>query len=126
MLSARLVAEGDAAQPRADERLMEMNDSCFRYTLREDLLIDSMGISEPMPVTERFTFRDDEGHSLSDIARLDTPVTVVGGFNLLCGYASRDTAVLPGAPPCFPQHRVAGCSSRSTRMTDWHTSQEVA
>lgn len=69
-------------------------------TLREDLfeelarlaraedrldyvIIESSGISEPMPVAETFTFKDDDGASLGDIARLDTLVTVVDGASFL-------------------------------------------
>ena len=47
------------------------------------LLIESTGISEPLPVAETFTFRDEQGRSLADQARLDTMVTVVDGVNFL-------------------------------------------
>ena len=83
---------------RTDERLIEMQNGCICCTLREDLLlevarlaqenrfdyllIESTGISEPLPVAETFTFADDAGHSLSDVARLDTMVTVVDAHNL--------------------------------------------
>jgi G3E family GTPase len=78
---------------RGEERLVEMTNGCICCTLREDLLvevaslaragrfdvlvIESTGISEPLPVAETFTFRDETGESLSDLARLDTLVTVV-------------------------------------------------
>jgi len=78
---------------RADEKLVGMSNGCICCTLREDLLvevaelaragrfdyliIESTGISEPLPVAETFTFRDEQGISLSDLARLDTLVTVV-------------------------------------------------
>jgi G3E family GTPase len=78
---------------RGEERLVEMTNGCICCTLREDLLvevaslaragrfdvlvIESTGISEPLPVAETFTFRDETGVSLSDLARLDTLVTVV-------------------------------------------------
>ncbi|MGD2119687.1 MAG: zinc metallochaperone GTPase ZigA [Chromatiales bacterium] len=82
---------------RAEEKMVEMSNGCICCTLREDLLIEvsrlakegrfdylvieSTGISEPLPVAETFTFRDEEGISLSDIARLDTMVTVVDAVN---------------------------------------------
>jgi len=82
---------------RADEKLVEMSNGCICCTLREDLLvevsrlagegrfdalvIESTGISEPLPVAETFTFRDEQGVSLSDVARLDTMVTVVDAVN---------------------------------------------
>ncbi|MQM37101.1 putative metal chaperone YciC [wastewater metagenome] len=78
---------------RTDARMVEMTNGCICCTLREDLLvevgrlaraghfdylvIESTGISEPMPVAETFTFADEHGASLSDVARLDTMVTVV-------------------------------------------------
>lgn len=87
---------------RAEERLVEMSNGCICCTLREDLLIEvrrlaeegrfdtlvieSTGISEPLPVAETFTFADDQGQSLSDVARLDTMVTVVDGANFLTQY----------------------------------------
>lgn len=84
---------------RAEEKLVELSNGCICCTLREDLLdevgklardgrfdyllIESTGISEPLPVAETFTFRDGQGQSLSDLARLDTMVTVVDGVNFL-------------------------------------------
>ncbi|MDW6094621.1 zinc metallochaperone GTPase ZigA [Vibrio rhizosphaerae] len=85
-----------------EEKLVEMSNGCICCTLREDLLvevsklakenrfdylvIESTGISEPLPVAETFTFADDEGISLSDVARLDTMVTVVDAVNFLRDY----------------------------------------
>jgi len=82
---------------RAEEKLVEMSNGCICCTLREDLLIEvsrlanmgrfdhllieSTGISEPLPVAETFTFCDDDGKSLSDVANLDTMVTVVDAVN---------------------------------------------
>lgn len=84
---------------RAEEKLVEMSNGCICCTLREDLLleinrlaaqgrfdylvIESTGISEPLPIAETFTFTDQEGNSLSQVARLDTLVTVVDGVNFL-------------------------------------------
>lgn len=105
-IDARLVAEGGAELSRAEEKMVEMSNGCICCTLREDLLleiarlarekrfdyllIESTGIAEPMPVAETFTFRDEDGTSLSDISRLDTMVTVVDGFNFLRDYSSQD------------------------------------
>ena len=54
------------------------------------LLIDSTGISEPLPVAATFDFRDEQGVSLADVARLDTMVTVVDAVNLLNDFSSHD------------------------------------
>jgi G3E family GTPase len=93
----RLVRDGGAELSRVDEKLVEMSNGCICCTLREDLLrevsrlaqegrfdyllIESTGISEPLPVAETFTFTDDEGQTLSQFARLDTLVTVVDAAN---------------------------------------------
>jgi G3E family GTPase len=105
-IDARLVRDGAARLSRSDEKLIEMSNGCICCTLREDLLveirelaaqnrfdyllIESTGISEPLPVAETFTFRDDEGRSLADVARLDTMVTVVDAFNFLRDLAAAD------------------------------------
>ncbi|WP_339430018.1 zinc metallochaperone GTPase ZigA [Pseudomonas taetrolens] len=96
----------DVSLNRAEEKLIEMSNGCICCTLREDLLmevgklaregrfdyllIESTGISEPLPVAETFTFRDESGQSLADIARLDTMVTVVDGLNFLQDYQAAD------------------------------------
>lgn len=54
------------------------------------LLIESTGVSEPMPVAETFFFRDEQGKSLEDVARLDTMATVVDAYNFRRDYASPD------------------------------------
>ncbi|MBU2112196.1 MAG: zinc metallochaperone GTPase ZigA [Gammaproteobacteria bacterium] len=87
---------------RAEEKLVEMSNGCICCTLREDLLlevgklakagcfdyllIESTGISEPLPIAETFTFEHEDGQSLADIARLDTLVTVVDAVNFLADY----------------------------------------
>ena len=91
---------------RTDETLVEMSNGCICCTLRDDLLaevrrlaeegrfdyllIESTGISEPLPVAATFDFRDENGESLSDVARLDTMVTVVDAVNLLGDYSSHE------------------------------------
>jgi G3E family GTPase len=106
-IDAALVRDGGAQLSRTDEKLVEMSNGCICCTLREDLLIEvnrlakdgrfdqlvieSTGISEPLPVAETFTFADEEGRSLSDVARLDTMVTVVDAFNFLKDYSSQDS-----------------------------------
>ena len=54
------------------------------------LLIESTGISEPLPVATTFDFRDEDGKSLSDVSNLDTMVTVVDAANLINNYSSTD------------------------------------
>jgi G3E family GTPase len=92
-IDAELVKNGEVALDRAEERLVEMSNGCICCTLREDLLIEieklakdgkfdaiiieSSGISEPLPVAETFTFEQTDGSVLMDSARLDTMVTVV-------------------------------------------------
>ncbi len=100
------LVRADTDLSRTDETLVEMSNGCICCTLRDDLLvevrrladegrfdyllIESTGISEPLPVAATFEFRDEEGQSLSDIARLDTMVTVVDAVNLLRDYSSHD------------------------------------
>jgi len=111
-IDARLIREGSTLS-RADEKLVELSNGCICCTLREDLLIEirqlakeqrfdyllieSTGISEPLPVAETFTFRDESGISLSDIARLDTMVTVVDACHFLADYSSTDALADRGA-----------------------------
>lgn len=100
-IDASLV-KSEVSLNRSDEKLVEMSNGCICCTLREDLLlevnklakegrfdylvIESTGISEPLPVAETFTFADENGISLSDIATLDTMVTVVDAVNFLKDY----------------------------------------
>ncbi|MBU4611794.1 GTP-binding protein [Achromobacter sp. GG226] len=106
-IDAALVREGGAGLSRTTETLVEMSNGCICCTLREDLLveverlaregrfdqlvIESTGISEPLPVAETFTFEGEDGRSLGDVARLDTMVTVVDAYNFLRDYSSRDS-----------------------------------
>lgn len=100
-VDAELVASGvDLSQ--VDEKLVEMTNGCICCTLREDLLeevarlaregrfdyllIESTGISEPLPVAETFTFEDENGASLSKLARLDTMVSLVDAVNFMDAY----------------------------------------
>ena len=100
-IDASLV-QNEVSLSHQEEKLVEMSNGCICCTLREDLLlevnklakdgrfdylvIESTGISEPLPVAETFTFADEDGVSLSDVARLDTMVTVVDAVNFLRDY----------------------------------------
>ena len=100
------LVRADTELSRTEETLVEMSNGCICCTLRDDLLaevrnlaaegrfdyllIESTGISEPLPVATTFDFRDEAGESLSDVARLDTMVTVVDAVNLLQDYSSHD------------------------------------
>ena len=101
-IDAELVDRGGAELSRTEEKLVEMSNGCICCTLRDDLLaevsrlaqegrfdyllIESTGISEPIPVAQTFTFEDENGVSLSHISRLDTMVTVVDAANFLHDY----------------------------------------
>jgi G3E family GTPase len=106
-IDAQLVANGGAKLDRTEERLVEMTNGCICCTLREDLLlevrklaeegrfdyllIESTGISEPMPVAATFSFVDEQGRSLSHVARLDTMLTVVDAERFLDDVGSLDS-----------------------------------
>ena len=105
-IDADLVRGGEAALSRSEETLVEMTNGCICCTLRDDLLkevralsesgrfdylvIESTGISEPLPVAATFSFRDEDDNCLGDVARLDCMVTVVDALNLLNDYSSKD------------------------------------
>jgi G3E family GTPase len=105
-IDADLVRAGGANLSQTEERLVEMSNGCICCTLRDDLLtevrrltaegrfdhlvIEGTGIAEPLPIAATFSFRDDEGRSLSDVAEIDAMVTVVDAANLLRDYASHD------------------------------------
>ena len=96
------IVQNEVSLNRSEEKLVEMSNGCICCTLREDLLeevtnlakdgrfdylvIESTGISEPLPVAETFTFADENDVSLSDVAKLDTMVTVVDSVNFLKDY----------------------------------------
>jgi G3E family GTPase len=102
-IDAALVERGGAELNRTEERLVEMSNGCICCTLRDDLLvevarlakedrfdyllIESTGISEPIPVAQTFTFEAEDGTSLSQVSRLDTMVTVVDAANFLRDYS---------------------------------------
>ena len=105
-IDAKLIEGGGAALSKTEEKLVEMSNGCICCTLREDLLlevtklakqgkfdyllIESTGISEPLPVAETFTFADESGAVLSDVADLDTMVTVVDAYNFLLDYQAAE------------------------------------
>ncbi|MEM9310477.1 MAG: GTP-binding protein [Pseudomonadota bacterium] len=105
-IDADLVRGGEATLSRSEETLVEMTNGCICCTLRDDLLkevrtlaedgrfdylvIESTGISEPLPVAATFSFRDEFGESLGDVSQIDTMVTVVDAVNLLADYSSSD------------------------------------
>jgi len=104
-IDAALVRDGGAQLSRTEEKMVEMTNGCICCTLREDLmievnrlaqegrfdylLIESTGIGEPMPVAATFSFRDENGQSLSDVADVDTMVTVVDAANFLRDFDSK-------------------------------------
>lgn len=106
-IDAGLVRDGGADLRRTEEKLVEMSNGCICCTLRDDLLqevsrlaaegrfdyllIESTGISEPLPVAQTFTFADESGRSLQEITRLDTMVTVVDAANFLAHYQGVET-----------------------------------
>lgn len=105
-IDAALVERGEAGLSRTEEKLVELSNGCICCTLRDDLLrevaslagegrfdyllIESTGISEPLPVAQTFTFTDEAGRSLQELTRLDTMVTVVDGVNFLREFRGSD------------------------------------
>lgn len=117
-----------------EEKLIEMSNGCICCTLREDLLeevarlaqedrfdyllIESTGISEPLPVAETFTFRDEQGRSLSDLARLDTMVTVVDGLNFLRDYNAADSLASRGQTPDEDERSISDLLIEQVEFAD--------
>ncbi|MBB3318062.1 MULTISPECIES: GTP-binding protein [unclassified Rhizobium] len=105
-IDAELVRDGGANLSRTNETLVELTNGCICCTLRDDLLtevrrlaadgrfdyllIEGTGIAEPLPIAATFSFRDENGLALCDVARLDTMVSVVDAANLLANYSSAD------------------------------------
>lgn len=105
-IDAALIERGGAELSRTEEKLVEMTNGCICCTLRDDLLaevsrlaqegrfdyllIESTGISEPIPVAQTFTFEDENGVSLSHVSRLDTMVTVVDSASFLRDYQAAE------------------------------------
>ncbi len=106
-IDEKLIANG-AKLSRTEEKLVEMSNGCICCTLREDLmieveklakmrrfdylLIESTGISEPIPVAQTFSFATgDELYDLTKFSQLDTMVTVVDAFNFFKDFGSADS-----------------------------------
>ena len=120
-IDAELIERGGGALSRTDERLVEMSNGCICCTLRDDLLkevarlarerrfdhllIESTGISEPLPVAQTFTFEDESGVSLSQIARLDTLVTVVDAAHFVADYGKGESLLARNAALSSEDHR---------------------
>ena len=121
-IDAALVERGGAQLSRTEEKLVEMSNGCICCTLRDDLLaevsrlaqekrfdyllIESTGISEPIPVAQTFTFEDEDGVSLSDVSRLDTMVTVVDSASFLRDYNAAEALKERGESLGEEDHRT--------------------
>ncbi len=121
-IDAALVERGGAELSRTEEKLVEMSNGCICCTLRDDLLaevsrlaqegrfdyllIESTGISEPIPVAQTFTFEDENGLSLGQVSRLDTMVTVVDAANFLRDYNAAEALKERGESLGEDDHRT--------------------
>ncbi|MFV8751458.1 zinc metallochaperone GTPase ZigA [Nannocystaceae bacterium ST9] len=106
-IDAALIERGGAELSRTEEKMVELTNGCICCTLRDDLLaevsrlaqsrrfdyllIESTGISEPIPIAQTFTFEDEQGVSLGQVARLDTMVTVVDAASFLRDYEQAES-----------------------------------
>ena len=106
-IDAELVKKSGGELSQTDEKMIALTNGCICCTLRGDLLaevarlsrqnrfdylvIECTGISTPMSVAETFTFEDKNGDSLSQLARLDTMVSVVDAHNFWAHWNSRET-----------------------------------
>jgi len=111
-IDAELIKKSGANLSQTEEKMVEMSNGCICCTLREDLLIEieklakankydylvieSSGISEPLPLAQTFTFEDETGHSLGEYAKLDTMVTVVDASSFLKIYSEGKTLIEVG------------------------------
>ncbi len=121
-IDAALVERGGAELSRTEEKLVEMSNGCICCTLRDDLLaevsrlahegrfeyllIESTGISEPIPVAQTFTFEDESGKSLAQVSRLDTMVTVVDAASFLRDYRGAEELRARGESLGEDDHRT--------------------
>jgi G3E family GTPase len=121
-IDAELVERGGAELSRTEEKLVEMSNGCICCTLRDDLLqevsrlaqdgrfdyllIESTGISEPVPVAQTFTFESEDGVSLGNVARLDTMVTVVDTASFIRDYAMAEAIADRGESLGEDDHRT--------------------
>ena len=134
-IDASLVRDGGAALSRTEEKLVELSNGCICCTLREDLLqevrqlaeakkfdyllIESTGISEPLPVAQTLTFTDEVGRGLPQICRLDTTVTVVDASEFLNLYNSADLLAERGIAVAQDDERsLAGLLAEQVEFAD--------
>lgn len=117
------IVQREGGLSRTEEKLVEMSNGCICCTLREDLLreveklalekkfdyllIESTGISEPLPVAQTFTYQDEsQGIDLSKISQLDTLVTVVDCFNFVKDFSTIETLKDRSLTDMQDDHRI--------------------
>lgn len=107
-IDARLISR-DVSLSQTEEKMIELTNGCICCTLRDDLIqeiyhlarseknydviiIESTGVSEPVPVAQTLTYPDDvSGINLSELIRLDTMVSVVDASNFLKNFSSQES-----------------------------------